>query len=212
LAEKDFEKIVLYWTQGGKIPWELLHDGQKVRKIPLPTYPFARKRYWISEHEEEDRPSAIIQRATDEEQKFTINISKPSQENIQSYIVQFLSQDLRLSQDQIKVNKNLQDYGVDSIIIMRLMRDLEIRFKIKVTGREMLEHQTINAISNHLALKLEALSNQDIVEDTVLQTKSQPKDLLESPVAEPEMDTLEKFKQGALTLEEIESLLDKGVI
>jgi 3-oxoacyl-(acyl-carrier-protein) synthase/acyl carrier protein len=212
LAEKDFEKIALYWTQGGKIPWELLHEGQKVRKILLPTYPFARERYWISEQEGEYHRAASIQPAAGQELKVTINSSKATQENIQAYMVQFLSQELHLCQDQIKVNKNLQDYGVDSIIVMRLIRDFEILFKIKITGREMLELRTINTMSAHLALKVEALSNHDIAEDNVLQTKSQPIDLLDSTVNEPEIEALEKFKQGTLTLEEIESLLDKGVI
>jgi len=209
LAEQDFEKIALYWTQGGKIPWELLHEDQKVRKILLPTYPFAREHYWISEQGEEHHRSASVQQATDREQKVTIDSSKPTQQNIQGYIVQFLSQELQLSPNQIKVNKNLQDYGVDSIIYRKLMRDFAVRFKIKITGREMLEHQTINAISSHLALKLEALNNQDIAVGSVLQSKYQP---MELPVDEPEIEALEKFKQGALTLEEIESLLDKGVI
>jgi 3-oxoacyl-(acyl-carrier-protein) synthase/acyl carrier protein len=212
LAEQDFEKIAIYWTQGGKIPWKLLHEGQKVRKIPLPTYPFARRRYWISEQGEEHQRSSSIQHIADQDLKVTLDISKPTQENIQAYIVQFLSQELHFSQDQIKVNKNLQDYGVDSIIVMKLMREFEIRFKIKITGRELLEHQTIGAISAHLVFKLKELNHQDIAEDSVLQTKSQSVELQDLPVDGPEIEALEKFKQGSLTLEEIESLLDKGVI
>lgn len=212
LAEQDFEKIALYWTQGGKIPWKLLHEDQKVRKILLPTYPFAREHYWISEQGEEDYQSTAIQPAVGGEQKITVDLSNPTQKNIQDYIVHFLSQQLHLAQEQINVNKNLQDYGVDSIIVMKIMREFEVRFKLKITGREMLEHQTINAMSSHLTLKLEALSNQDIAAINVLHTEFQPMELLASPVDEPEIEALEKFKQGTLTLEEIESLLDKGVI
>ncbi|BBB93455.1 MAG TPA: beta-ketoacyl synthase N-terminal-like domain-containing protein [Methylomusa anaerophila] len=212
LAEQDFEKIALYWTQGGRISWELLHEGQKVRIIPLPTYPFARERYWISEQGEELQPSAFIQPVTDQEQQLAAEPGKPTQESIQDYIVQFLSRELRLPRDQIKVNKNLQNYGVDSIVGMKLMRDFETRFNIKITGREMLEHQTIKSLSAHLALKLEGLNSQDIqdiVAGDSLTAKSQPGEL---PVNDPEIEALEKFKQGELTLEEIESLLDKGVI
>jgi acyl transferase domain-containing protein len=212
LAEKDFEKIALYWTQGGKIPWELLHNNQKVCMLPLPTYPFARERYWILEKREEHDRSVSIQLNIERGQKVTSDSSKPTQENIQNYMVHFLSQELHLSPNQIKVNKNLQDYGVDSIIYMKLMRDVEVRFNVKISGREMLAHQTIHAMSAHVTSKLEASNNQDITQETLLQINSQPKELLSPSIDDPEVEALEKFKQGALTLEEIESMLDKGVI
>ncbi len=46
LQEKNFEKIAEYWTRGAKMPWELLYEGRKVARVPLPTYPFSRKRCW----------------------------------------------------------------------------------------------------------------------------------------------------------------------
>uniref|UniRef100_UPI002916390E type I polyketide synthase n=1 Tax=Bradyrhizobium sp. SZCCHNS1012 TaxID=3057297 RepID=UPI002916390E len=45
MAEGDLERLALYWTQGGKVPWARLHEGSEARKIALPTYPFARERY-----------------------------------------------------------------------------------------------------------------------------------------------------------------------
>lgn len=35
------------WTAGSRIDWSALHSGQKRRRVPLPTYPFERRRYWI---------------------------------------------------------------------------------------------------------------------------------------------------------------------
>jgi len=35
------------WLAGVKIDWPALHEGQSRRRMPLPTYPFERKRYWI---------------------------------------------------------------------------------------------------------------------------------------------------------------------
>ncbi len=46
LQEKNYEKIAEYWTRGAKIPWELLSEGRKAGRVPLPTYPFSRKRCW----------------------------------------------------------------------------------------------------------------------------------------------------------------------
>ncbi|MGG1942590.1 type I polyketide synthase [Paenibacillus polymyxa] len=40
LEERNLENIAMYWTQGGRITWEALHEGHTVRRIPLPTSPF----------------------------------------------------------------------------------------------------------------------------------------------------------------------------
>lgn len=35
------------WVNGVSIRWSALHAGKRRRRIPLPTYPFERKRYWL---------------------------------------------------------------------------------------------------------------------------------------------------------------------
>jgi len=39
------------WLAGCRIDWAGFHDGEQRRRVPLPTYPFERKRYWISGNE-----------------------------------------------------------------------------------------------------------------------------------------------------------------
>ncbi len=36
LEEKNMENIAMYWSQGGRISWEALHEDKDVRRIPLP--------------------------------------------------------------------------------------------------------------------------------------------------------------------------------
>ena len=37
------------WLAGGKVEWPQLYDGQQRTRLPLPTYPFERQRYWIEQ-------------------------------------------------------------------------------------------------------------------------------------------------------------------
>ena len=37
------------WEKGFKIRWEEFHNGEKRHRVPLPTYPFERKRYWVEQ-------------------------------------------------------------------------------------------------------------------------------------------------------------------
>ncbi|MGA2655369.1 MAG: SDR family NAD(P)-dependent oxidoreductase, partial [Gammaproteobacteria bacterium] len=37
-----------FYVEGYDLDWELLHQSESKRKIPLPTYPFEKNRYWVS--------------------------------------------------------------------------------------------------------------------------------------------------------------------
>ena len=50
LIQKALDKLARFWVSGGIIDWKQLVVEEEQRiKIALPTYPFARERYWISE-------------------------------------------------------------------------------------------------------------------------------------------------------------------
>ncbi len=46
-AQRQYAKLAQFWTSGIDIDWRLLHAGHSVRRLSLPTYPFAKERYWI---------------------------------------------------------------------------------------------------------------------------------------------------------------------
>jgi acyl transferase domain-containing protein/acyl carrier protein len=46
------------WLAGIEPDWPSFYEGQRRRRVPLPTYPFERKRYWVEPLEEEETPSA----------------------------------------------------------------------------------------------------------------------------------------------------------
>ncbi|MCP4297912.1 MAG: type I polyketide synthase, partial [Proteobacteria bacterium] len=48
IAKKKYSKILDLWVRGLVFDWNKLYDEVKPRRISLPTYPFARERYWIA--------------------------------------------------------------------------------------------------------------------------------------------------------------------
>ncbi len=56
-AQNKFAKLLALWTKGLELDWSLFHRGSTPRRIVLPTYPFARERYWI---DEEDAAQALL--------------------------------------------------------------------------------------------------------------------------------------------------------
>ncbi|MFZ5638598.1 MAG: SDR family NAD(P)-dependent oxidoreductase [Pseudomonadota bacterium] len=44
---RDLPALAEQWASGARIDWRALHDGTPLRRLSLPTYPFARDRYWM---------------------------------------------------------------------------------------------------------------------------------------------------------------------
>ncbi|SFE52026.1 Phosphopantetheine attachment site [Chitinophaga sp. CF118] len=51
IKEKESDSLAQLWVQGISIDWNALYPANKPNKISLPTYPFARERYWIPRQE-----------------------------------------------------------------------------------------------------------------------------------------------------------------
>jgi acyl transferase domain-containing protein/acyl carrier protein/SAM-dependent methyltransferase len=47
IARKEIAALAERWVSGARIAWEWLHTSSAPRRISVPTYPFARERYWI---------------------------------------------------------------------------------------------------------------------------------------------------------------------
>ncbi len=73
LEEKSMHGLAELWLIGARIDWRLLYGSKPPKKISLPTYPFAKERYWyeleendnegvkdyLSKHEESDNSQSI---------------------------------------------------------------------------------------------------------------------------------------------------------
>ncbi|WP_280631862.1 SDR family NAD(P)-dependent oxidoreductase [Paenibacillus sonchi] len=50
LTDGSLETIASHWVEGGKVIWEALYlDSRKPDRLPLPTYCFDRKSYWLTD-------------------------------------------------------------------------------------------------------------------------------------------------------------------
>ena len=48
IAKGKHGKLAELWAKGLSFEWQRLYDDTKPRRISLPTYPFARERYWVA--------------------------------------------------------------------------------------------------------------------------------------------------------------------
>ncbi|MCQ4167677.1 SDR family NAD(P)-dependent oxidoreductase, partial [Tahibacter harae] len=48
IARGRLERLAEVWVQGVELDWRRLHGAARRRRVTLPTYPFARERYWVT--------------------------------------------------------------------------------------------------------------------------------------------------------------------
>ena len=47
LAKGKLSKLLELWVKGLAVDWKKLYGESKPRRVSLPTYPFAKERYWL---------------------------------------------------------------------------------------------------------------------------------------------------------------------
>ncbi|MDO6526356.1 SDR family NAD(P)-dependent oxidoreductase [Motilimonas sp. 1_MG-2023] len=47
VTREQLDKLAEQWVQGMSVDWEKLYGDARPRRVSLPTYPFARERYWL---------------------------------------------------------------------------------------------------------------------------------------------------------------------
>ncbi len=151
LAEKALDQLAQYWVKGIKIVWQPLHDGADLRTIPLPTYPFERKRYWLGDKTEPDNTSGA----------FVPDAGLSVQDNMLHFLTHTLAQALAIPEQDISSRKTLLDYGVDSMLSAQLRRDFERLFQVKLSARDLLTHNTLAALAEFAAVQAPSVKKND---------------------------------------------------
>lgn len=57
-ANDDARSTLAFWLSGEDVEWPRLHGDRRPRRVSLPTYPFARERYWIGMQADVDDETA----------------------------------------------------------------------------------------------------------------------------------------------------------
>ncbi|MCK9395632.1 MAG: amino acid adenylation domain-containing protein, partial [Methylobacter sp.] len=141
LTGDNLHALAAYWVHGGSVSWTSLYSGKNVRRVRLPVYPFDKQHYWIRTDDTADTSVCADDRQTGERR-------------IRDYLVSMLGAALQLPPGKINPEQHLYDFGIDSIIGMKLLRGLARTFDLDVQGRDMLEYPTIQALSRYLGQQL----------------------------------------------------------
>ncbi len=169
----NFDQLGEAWVNGVDLPWSQLYErghnyyGRKPRRISLPTYSFAKEYYWIPQTAKVEEALApkeagtASNMATPPEGRFVTparaqsasEAEEPDSELLLEKIVNKLKMlfagIVKFSADTIDEKERLESYGIDSIMIVELNKQLaEVYGELPATL--FYEYQTLEALAGCL--------------------------------------------------------------
>ena len=150
------------WSAGVALQWTHWH-AQPRRRVPLPTYPFERQRYWIEPGASAAGPlvtppgsSATL--AADRTSTATVAAAGPASpaalvpaETMTARLAQLFGELAGHDFRGENARRTFQELGLDSLALTQASFALRERFAVHVTMRQLLEeHSTLEKLAAHL--------------------------------------------------------------
>jgi polyketide synthase PksN len=142
------------WAEGEEFDWGEFYGETKPQRVPLPTYPFARERYWV--------PLASDVPSTDSDCAQRSSISMQREESIghhsnqalEMLVTRDLKQQvcslLKLKQGQIDERKNLVEFGFSSRTLTQFAQNLSGLFGIDLLPVVFFSYSAIAQLTPYL--------------------------------------------------------------
>lgn len=140
------------WVSGTSINWQAFSGNESRSRIPLPTYPFQRRRYWIGAPEHlaihVDTTTSSTQPSPAEplaRENKALNIQGPR--NDYELQVEAIFCDL-LGVNQVDIRDSLFDIGGDSLMAAQLLANLGKSFKTGISLADIFENPSVEALAD----------------------------------------------------------------
>lgn len=114
LEQGCYDLVAKLWVGGVSVDWPALYKNNRPAILQLPTYPFARERYWM------DAPSPAAQ-PNQKQSHYEKLSSLPTKE----LLVHLVHQLAKIDYEQIGLDKTFAGIGIDSLMAMELLTCIE---------------------------------------------------------------------------------------
>ena len=152
------------WLSGLLIDWAALHAGERRRRVPLPTYPFERKRYWIEPSAPSPAPPAEGTQAAPEptparEATATpaatvtpaVPATRPAEDPILTTLTAAVLELSGLPVAEVRPDATFLEMGFDSLFLTQVSQRITQLFQVQVPFRTLLDEvPTLSQLAAHL--------------------------------------------------------------
>lgn len=130
----SLEEMARRWVEGADVDWKRAEDGKGARRISLPTYPFARERYWHSAPKSGSGPEA----------------ASSENEGVEVVLQTVIGDVLRCDPVTIDPDRELARYGFDSLYVLQVVNRFETATGFRLAPRLFFEARTIRELARRV--------------------------------------------------------------
>lgn len=196
------------WLYGAEPDLKKYYEREKRRRVPLPTYPFERKRYWID-------PPKPTKKVTDEtaleavtikqsvlpvnagvaesmeDEIYKKDLTMERYENIRAALVSLLYDLSGIEIETADYEKSFPELGFDSLTLTQVSTALRKQMDVTIRFRKLLEDvATINDLTAYCA--------ENLPEDAYAAEPEPVQATAASAVPQPQMGDMQAFPQFAM--------------
>lgn len=173
------------YVSGASVDWHGVYPREGHQKVVLPTYPFQRKRYWVdppttpiipsqpsingADHgglnghqvdelvgtQVPDRPTETIDLLTLEQLRAMTPLERP--QHLLSFLQGQVAATLYLEAEEVQPNTNLVEYGMDSVMAMRILNVCRDALGFVLYPRDLYDRPVLQQFADYLATEYERL-------------------------------------------------------
>jgi acyl transferase domain-containing protein len=153
IQKRDYRNLAVLWVKGVTVDWEILYGNAKHGRISLPTYPFARDRYWI--HFENDKANG------QDKSHHTIGSNgengRPFSGNGPKEWLMLQWKNL-LGLSRVEEDEDFFSSGGNSLLLTRLMVAIKDEFSLDIPIGLLYNLTTVTALANYIEISLHTVS------------------------------------------------------
>ncbi len=129
------------WKAGCNINLDYVNSIESSKRINLPTYPFLKKKLWIS-------PDRSFSGSTNNKklQKVIANEMKTEDVSVKNKLKRIWS--IVLGYEDVSIDENFFDLGGDSLLSAKLIKEINEQFLTKITLKEVMTNPTISGMES----------------------------------------------------------------
>ncbi|MFJ6139733.1 SDR family NAD(P)-dependent oxidoreductase [Kitasatospora sp. NPDC092286] len=181
IAAGKLSRLAALWVSGVEVDWERLHRGAPRRVVSLPTYPFAKERFWIGDL---TRPMpapvaapvvepVVVRRSPDA-------VRRGPDELVPAVVREKIARALALEVAEVEGGLAFADYGLDSILAIRVVHQLNEALSLDLPTSVVFDFSTADRLAAHLLAEYR---------DTIVHTEGVP-ETAAAPVPVPAPETV----------------------
>jgi amino acid adenylation domain-containing protein len=154
------EAVGRLWIAGLAPDWDRIRGDEPRRRVPLPTYPFERRRCWVDpapipESWETSSPAmpTISSQDSDEAASIreTADVAPEAESEVRASVRRLLSGASGIPVAEIDDRRSFLEMGFDSLLLGQVASKIERHFDVSIAFRQLIEDwPTPDALSSHL--------------------------------------------------------------